>query len=100
MVPTGAHWARTVVRGRAHLCPRGGEGGGRARLCPRGGEGGGRPCLRPGEARTPAPAGGREGLRVVWWDIISSALQFFYFPWAEVGPGLVVFFHRGKKLNK
>jgi hypothetical protein len=104
MVPTGAHWARTPL-------PPGG---------------GGRPHLRPGEActlappyrgihvcalggahaysqvgaRMHAPAGGREGFHVGWWDIISSALLVFYFPWAEVGLGLVVLSRRVKKLNK
>jgi hypothetical protein len=89
--PQGGTHACALDRG-AHVCALGGC----ARLLP----GGGTHVCAPGEARTPASVGGREGLHVGWWDIISSALQFFYFPWAEVGPRLVVFSHRGKKLNK
>jgi hypothetical protein len=89
--PRGGTHACALGKG-AHICAL----GGRARLLP----GGGVHVCAPRGARTPAPAGSREGLRVGWWNIISSSLQLFYFPWAEVGPRLVVLSHQGKKLNK
>jgi hypothetical protein len=109
--------ACTSVYHGAHRCTLGAHGsegaytpvppggGGRPRLHPRGGthtcsQVGARTSASRGGVRTPVSAEGREGLHIGWWDIISSALLFFYFPWAKVGLGLVVFSHQVKIFNK